>query len=132
MLSDSDLCFSHYTYRFVVTTDKDGRVRVSMLPATPLKVCVCVHSTTKCLLVLFNACKLHVSPTQLFPDCDVHSKSPHKKTNTHSYNTQGAYEIQTYCFGHKSYVSTSASVQIGHSQEGALLATGEWSAVLER
>jgi len=52
------LC-SVYACRYVVTTDKDGRVRVSILPDEPLKVgmslCVCV-----CVCVcLVSASTLH-------------------------------------------------------------------------
>jgi len=53
----------------------------------------------------------------------THTHTKHTHTHIH---VKGAYEIQTYCFGHQSFVTTSAYVLKGSSsQEGALLATGE-------
>ncbi len=107
--------------RLVATADKDGRVRISVLPPEPLKVRR-PHPTQppEAACVTFNAPAGWAPALPRFRiPTHTHTKAPELAGRRPCCLVllprpeQGAYEIQTYCQGHKNFVPAAAFVPTG-------------------
>ena len=95
--------------QYIVSTDRDHKIRVTHMPADPMQVCIspCVRNDK---ITSLCTCQVHLwlGTWHGKPDEWGCTGVFFAASRAGAVSVQGAHEIQSYCLGHTSFVTCAA------------------------